>query len=83
MKLKDVLPHEFTTGEFDDAPALKLADEEVESRHDSHEKRWPIPQKNVHFLVVLKNGRAVGFNKIPDADGRSPSSTTAASRLHH
>jgi hypothetical protein len=65
MKLKEALPEEFTSGEYDDSSAIKLADAEIESKHDSRERRWPGPHKNVHFWVALKNGKAVGWNENP------------------
>ena len=63
--LKDVLPHEFMAGEYDDTPAYKLRDEEVVISGDDLCKRWPGPQRNVTAWWVLANGKAVGWNENP------------------
>lgn len=63
--LIDVMPQQFGWGEYVDTPAYKLRDVAVRARMDSSVTAWPGPQKNVHFWVVLENGKAVGFNESP------------------
>lgn len=64
MTLAEVMPMEFTRGEYHDTPAFKLKDHEVKSIHccvkdDDKYKRWPGPHKNVVTWVVLDNGKRV------------------------
>ena len=68
MTLADVMPHEFTGGEYHDTPAYKLKDREVRTVHclvrdGDNYKRWPGPHKNVVTWVILDNGKRVGWNE--------------------
>jgi len=63
--LKDVLPREFMSSEFDDSPARKYAEEKVLVQHDARERRWPGSHKNVTYWWELENGYAVAFNENP------------------
>ena len=61
-QLKDALPIEFISGEYDDTKAMKYSEVGVlEKRFDP----WPGPQKNVCVWYVLENGKAVGWNENP------------------
>lgn len=62
--LKDVLPPEFTKF-YTDTQAYKFRDVEVISEHYSDVKRWLGVHKHVMFWVILKNGKAVGWNENP------------------
>ena len=61
--LAQVLPSEFSSGEFNNTKAYKYKDEAVLAIAEDHP--WPGREKNVKFWVVLFNGRAVGFNENP------------------
>lgn len=67
--LKDVLPYEFTRGEFSDTKAFKFADCLVVAEH---EHGWIGPQKNVHVWYELDNGYAVGWNESPSVGWSFP-----------
>jgi hypothetical protein len=64
--LRDVLPNEFVQY-FCDIPAFKYRDVEVvrEFGCGGEPKPWPGPHKNVHYWVLLANGKAVGWNENP------------------
>lgn len=64
--LAESMPAEFTQGEYNDTPAYKLRDVGVATeyrRSDGTWKPWPGQHRNVHFWVVLTNGKAVAFNE--------------------
>lgn len=63
--LAESMPVEFTQGEYCDTPAYKLRDVGVatEYRRSGTWKPWPGQHSNVHFWVVLTNGKAVAFNE--------------------
>ncbi len=65
--LKDVLPHEFFGGEYEDAAAMALVNEEIAVTHDGCEAghSWPGKHKNVYTWWELKNGKRVGLNENP------------------
>jgi hypothetical protein len=65
MTLKDCMPIEFMSCEFEDDRARKFADIEVISEHHNFSKKWIGKQKNVGFWVELSNGYAVGMNENP------------------
>ena len=65
MKLSECMSDLVNTGEYNDVLAYKLRDITVASEHYSHQTRWPGPHKNVHFWVILSDGRAVGWNESP------------------
>jgi hypothetical protein len=66
--LAEVLPPEFTQGEYHDTPAYRLRDVGVVTVYGHYGKGrpwkgWPGRQRNVFLWVVLANGNAVGFNE--------------------
>jgi hypothetical protein len=63
--LKDVMPCEFTGGEYRDSAAYKHRDVQVISVYAGDQRRWPGKQRNVMLWVSLVNGRAIGFNENP------------------
>jgi hypothetical protein len=63
--LKQRLPIEFSSGEYNNAPAYKFKDIEILLEYDSRDVPWPGKHKNVTFWWKLKNGYAVGFNENP------------------
>jgi hypothetical protein len=65
MKLKDVLPYEFISAEYDNCRARKFADVEVVKEWDSRDNRWIGKHKNVTYWYELENGYAIGINENP------------------
>lgn len=66
--LADSMPSEFTQGEYHDTRAYKLRDMPVATEYrrstsNGAWKPWPGQHRNVHFWVVLTNGKAVAFNE--------------------
>lgn len=65
--LQDSLPSEFLE-EYRDTPAYKLKDAVVLKEFGSfseHQVRWPGPQKNVFFWVLIEGGKGIGWNEDP------------------
>lgn len=69
ITLKDEMPHELVTSEFDDTRAHGMKDVKVIRTHgnlgDEHPRAWLGTHKNVYFWVELENGYAVGWNENP------------------
>ena len=65
MKLKDALPYEFMSCEFENDKARKFANVEVIKKYDAREDPWIGKHKNVTYWFELENGYAVGFNESP------------------
>jgi hypothetical protein len=68
MTLAEAMPLEFTRGEYNDTPAYALKDQTVKTVYSSAAgtfKKWPGPQKNVYFWVVLENYKRIGWNENP------------------
>jgi hypothetical protein len=63
MKLKDKLPIEFMSCEYESSKARKFADIEVVQEYDARKEPWIGTHKNVTYWFVLKNGYAVGLNE--------------------
>ena len=63
--VKDVMPSQWTASEYRETPAWKLRDVLVLHRYDSRDKRWPGTHRNVSYWIVLKNGKAIGWNEGP------------------
>ena len=65
--LKQVMPQEFSGGEYRDDRAQRYADVEVVREYDGtkHGEGWPGKHKNVYCWVALANGYAVGWNENP------------------
>lgn len=65
--LKQVMPQEFSGGEYRDDRAQLYADVEVVREYDGtkHGEGWPGKHKNVYCWVALANGYAVGWNENP------------------
>lgn len=63
--LKDCLPHEALSGEFEGCRFLKYLDVEVVSENDFDKKPWPGTHRYVYTWYELKNGYAVGWNENP------------------
>jgi len=63
--LKDLLPHEFFNGEYEDTAAMQLIDSEVATTHYPYQggKIWPGSHKNVNVWWELSDGLAVGWNE--------------------
>lgn len=61
--LLDVLPLEFSGGEYFDSRAWRLRDVEVSVEHDRDP--WPGAHKNVSHWYELVNGCSVGWNESP------------------
>jgi hypothetical protein len=62
--LKEVIPQVLGC-EYHDSQVRKYVDVQVVSEHNSSVNKWPGIHKNVHFWVLLENGRAVGWNESP------------------
>jgi hypothetical protein len=64
--LIESMPREFGQN-YHDTPAYKFRYVEVvrEFGCGGEDKPWPGPQKNVHYWVLLANGKAVGWNENP------------------
>lgn len=65
--LSQVMPMEFSAGDYADVPARRYADIPVVREYDASRQgeRWPGKHKNVYFWVTLSNGYAVGWNENP------------------
>ena len=63
--LRDVLPHEALSGEYENSPVRRFLDTEVVIEHEGYQLRWPGPQRNVGTWWELANGWAVGWNENP------------------
>ena len=67
--LKDVMPYELTTNEYDDTKAFTMIDVKVIAEHghplDNDGIGWIGTHKNVYYWVELENGYAVGWNENP------------------
>jgi hypothetical protein len=67
QRLRDVMPKEFTGGEYDGTAAHAVRDAVVETIYRRTDgptwQPWPGRHKNVHLWVRLKDGRLVGFNE--------------------
>jgi len=67
--LKDTMPNELNSTEYNDTRAYKMKDirviEEYGDLADFEPRAWPGTHKNVYFWVVLENGYAVGWNENP------------------
>lgn len=61
--LKDVLPHEFMMGEYDDLLAYHYRYIDVIKKFDGRDNPWPGTHKNVMVWYQLANGSAVGWNE--------------------
>lgn len=85
-KLSDWVPREFR-GEFYDTPAAKLLDIDIVQEYrtstgvieNTQFKPWPGKHKNVHFWVLLANGKAVAWNENPAVGWSFPVITVAKS----
>ena len=68
--LKDVMPSELVSSEYDDTRAYGMRDVIVLKEHCSLTDQgqyqfWPGKHKNVYFWVELENGSLVGWNENP------------------
>lgn len=68
--LREVMPSEMVTCEYENTRAYKLKDILVVKEHDSFVDQdeyqfWPGKHKNVYFWVELENGSLVGWNENP------------------
>lgn len=68
--LKNTLPKEFVSGEYDSCETFKYADMEVIREHSriyeqNNFKRWPGKHKYVNTWWELENGLIVGWNENP------------------
>jgi hypothetical protein len=65
MQLREVLPPEFLSGEYDDTRAFKMRDVFAIRTVDAREQPWPGSHKFVNYWYPLTNGYAVGWNENP------------------
>jgi hypothetical protein len=63
-RLVDVLPPEFTKGQYEDSPAMPHVFIDVIAEHRD-DRPWPGNHRYVKVWFVLANGKAVGWNDNP------------------
>jgi len=70
-KLREAMPFELSTSEYDNTKAYTMLDEYVMVEHGclfdqiKNELPWPGTHKNVYYWVELVNGFVVGWNENP------------------
>lgn len=63
--LKDVLPYEAISGEYEGSPFLKYLNIKIVEKMDGKDNPWPGAHKNVMVWWKLANGKAVAWNENP------------------
>jgi len=72
MKLRDVLPREALSSEFQNEAFLEHLDSEVKEEIREYDPRFPFRHKNIFVWWILEGDMAVGWNENPSVGWSFP-----------